>query len=300
MKNILISVGVFSFVLHSSTLLTRAATPLENSIGMKLTLVTPGTFSMGSNFKTKIPGTTTPVHEVTLTRPFHLGVYEVTQEEYQRVMGKNPSKVKSSNNPVDSVSWFDAVEFCKKLSAMPQEKSAGRIYRLPTEAEWEYACRSGTTTEYSFGNDPSKLKEYGWFVGNSGNAVIDFQTLGPFEKVRALNGNQNRSHPVGTKKPNAWGLYDMHGNMWEWCQDHYAQYRAGAVTDPINPAPDTARDASTNLTNRFLDKGRVVRGGGWRVYAAGCRSAYRNSNDPSLQGPVNGFRVAMILTDPGK
>ena len=300
MRNALTIFGVFSLILHSSTLLSGAEPPLENSIGMKLTLVSPGTFLMGSNVKTKIPGTTTPIHEVTLTHPFHLGVYEVTQEQYEQVMEKNPSSSKSHRNPVDSVSWFDAVEFCKQLSAMPKEKSAGRIYRLPTEAEWEYACRSGTSTDYCFGNEASKLVEYAWFVGNSGDAVIDFQTLGPFEKIRALSSNQNRPHPVGEKKTNAWGLHDMHGNMWEWCQDHYAQYRAGAVTDPINPAPNTAREASANPINRLLDQGRVVRGGGWRVYAAGCRSTYRNSNDPSLRGPVNGFRVAMSMTVPKK
>ena len=204
MRNALTIFGVFSLILHSSTLLSGAEPPLENSIGMKLTLVSPGTFLMGSNVKTKIPGTTTPIHEVTLTHPFHLGVYEVTQEQYEQVMEKNPSSSKSHRNPVDSVSWFDAVEFCKQLSAMPKEKSAGRIYRLPTEAEWEYACRSGTSTEYCFGNEASKLVEYAWFVGNSGDAVIDFQTLGPFEKIRALSSNQNRPHPVGEKKP-------MHG-----------------------------------------------------------------------------------------
>ena len=244
---------------------------LENSIGMEFQLISPGKFMMGSEVKTKIPGTTTPVHEVTLTKPFYLGVYEVTQEQFERVMGMNPSNVEGPTNAVENVSWSDAVDFCGKLSAMPEERSAGRVYRLPTEAEWEYACRAGTTTEYCFGDDASKLGEYAWFFGNS-------------------NG---RVHPVGTKKPNGWGLYDMHGNMWEWCQDHYARYTAEAVTDPINPAPGTASEDSGNPLDRILDAGRVVRGGGWRVYAAGCRSAYRNSNMPSLRGPVNGFRVAL-------
>ena len=234
-----------------------------------------------------------PVHEVTLTRPFYLGVYEVTQEQFGRVMGMNPTSVEGPTSAAENVSWSDAIDFCKKLSAMPEEQSAGRVYRLPTEAEWEYACRAGTTTEYCFGDDASILGEYAWFVGNSGNSVIDFQKLGPFEKTQALGDNNNRAHPVGTKNPNAWGLYDMHGNMWEWCQDHYARYTAEAVTDPINPAPGTASEDSGNPLDRILDAGRVVRGGGWRVYAAGCRSAYRNSNMPSLRGPVNGFRVAL-------
>lgn len=268
---------------------------LENSIGMRFKLIEPGKFLMGSKVETKIPGITTPVHEVTLTEPFYLGVYEVTQEQYERTMRMNPSSVKAPKRAVDKVSWFDAIDFCKKLSGKPEERSAGRVYRLPTEAEWEYACRSGTTTEYCFGNDVTKLGEYAWFVGNSGDAVIDFQKLGPFEKIQALGSNHNHAHLVGTKRPNEWGLHDMHGNMWEWCQDHYAQYRAGAVTDPINPAPDAGREGSENPIDRILDAGRVVRGGGWRVYAAGCRSAYRNSNDPSLRGPVNGFRVALSL-----
>ncbi len=266
---------------------------LKNSIGMEFIPISPGKFMMGSEFKTKRPGVTMPVHEVTLTEPFHLGVYEVTQQQFERVMGMNPTRVKGQADPASAVSWSDAVTFCEKLSAMPAERSAGRVYRLPTEAEWEYACRAGTTTEYCFGDDASKLGEYGWFVGNSGNSVIDFQALGPTEKVQAVQNNNNRLRPVGTKKPNAWGLYDMHGNMWEWCQDHYAQYTAKAVTDPINPAPGTTSESSGNPVDQILNAGRVVRGGGWRVYAAGCRSAYRNSNDPSLRGPVNGFRVAL-------
>jgi len=276
---------------------SRAIEPsFENSIGMRLKLISPGKFQMGSKVETKRPGRTTPVHEVTLTQPFYLGVYEVTQEQYERTMGMNPSRLKAPAKAVGTVSWLDAIAFCKKLSAMPEERSAGRVYRLPTEAEWEYACRSGTTTEYCFGDDVTKLGEYAWFLGNSGDSLIDFQKLGPLERIQALGSNHNRAHLVGTRKPNKWGLYDMHGNMWEWCQDHYAPYRAGAVTDPINRGPEASGEASLNPVDRILETGRVVRGGGWRNYAAGCRSAYRNSNDSSLRGPVNGFRVALSLS----
>ena len=161
-----------------------------NSIGIRLKLLPAGTFWMGEDLD---------AHKVTLTQPFYLGVYEVTQEQYERVMGKNPSNFKGPQNPVEKVSWDDAVEFCRKLSELPEEKAAGRIYRLPTEAEWEYACRAGTTTKYSFGDSESELGEYGWFDKNS----------------------DRKTHPVGQKQPNKWGLYDMHGNVWEWCSDWY-------------------------------------------------------------------------------
>ena len=170
-----------------------------NSIGMKLRLIPAGEFMMGS------PGTESgreddeTQHRVSITKPFYLGVTEVTQEQYQKVMGTNPSYFKGPQNPVETVSWADAVEFCRKLSAMPAEKTAGHVYRLPTEAEWEYACRAGTTTAYSFGDDASRLGDYGWFGGNS----------------------DSKTHQVGEKKPNAWGLYDMHGGVYEWCQDRY-------------------------------------------------------------------------------
>ena len=179
---------------------------------------------------------------------------EVTQEQYQKVMGTNPSQFKGPQNPVEKVSWADAVEFCGKLSAMPAEKTAGHVYRLPTEAEWEYACRSGTTTAYGFGDDASRLGDYGWFDGNSDSST----------------------HPVGEKKPNAWGLYDMHGNVWEWCQDWYGDYPSGSTTDPTGPSSGSFR---------------VDRGGSWCSSAGYCRSAYRYRNAPESRGNFLGFRV---------
>jgi formylglycine-generating enzyme required for sulfatase activity/tetratricopeptide (TPR) repeat protein len=215
---------------------------VTNSIGMKLRLIPAGEFTMGS-----------PDRRVTLTKPFYLGVTEVTQEQYQKVMGKNPSQFQGPQNPVETVSWAEAVEFCGKLSAMPAEKTAGHVYRLPTEAEWEYACRSGTTTAYGFGDDASRLGDYGWFRNNS-----------------------SKTHPVGEKKPNAWGLYDMHGNVWEWCQDRHGNYPSGSATNP------------TGATSGSL---RVIRGGGWNSIARSCRSAFRFRLTPGLRDDYLGFRV---------
>jgi formylglycine-generating enzyme required for sulfatase activity len=193
-------------------------------------------------------------HQVTLTQPFHFGVYAVTQDEYERVMESNPSKFKGSNNPVEKVSWNDAVEFCRKLSSLPEEKSAGHIYRLPTEAEWEYACRAETDSEYSFGNDASELDAYAWFTDNSAKT----------------------SHPVGQKLANPWGLYDMHGNVWEWCSDWKVDYPTGAVTDPTGPSSGSAR---------------VFRGGCWYYTARHCRSAPRYYAPGSRNGL--GFRLVL-------
>ena len=236
---------------------TRVATPVEDmelpesadSIGMEFKLIPAGTFTMGdaSGEDDETP------HEVTLTKPFKMGVHEVTQAQYEQLMGTNPSEFKGADNPVETVNWDDAVDFCRRLSELPAEKKAGNVYRLPTEAEWEYACRAGTTTRFSFGDDESELGDYAWFYGNT-------------------------SHPVGGKKPNAWGLYDMHGNVWEWCQDWYADYPSGSMTNPSGATSGSAR---------------VFRGGGWDDTAEDCRSAYRNRNDPSIRNYYFGFRVCL-------
>ena len=239
---------------------TSDPTPVEdmelpesaNSIGMKFKLIPAGTFTMGdaSGLASQTP------HEVTLTKPFKMGVHEVTQAQYEQVMGVNPSEFKGGNNPVEMVSWEDAVEFCRRLSELPAEKEAGNVYRLPTEAEWEYACRAGTTTKYSFGDDESELRDHAWCSENS-----DVQT-----------------HRVGSKKPNAWGLYDMHGNVFEWCQDWYGDYPSGSVTDPTGPA---------------VGSFRVFRGGSWDINAGDCRSAFRSGSYPSVRVSHFGFRVCL-------
>jgi len=231
---------------------TNNPTPVElpesaDSIGMEFKLIPAGTLTMGEGAL---------AHEVTLAEPFKLGVHEVTQAQYEQVMGSNPSGFKGADNPVEQMTWDQALEFCRKLSALPAEKAAGNVYRLPTEAQWEYACRAGTTTKFSFGDEESDLGDYAWYDDNS----------------------DDKTHPVGSKLPNAWGLYDMHGNVWEWCQDWYGDDPSGAVTDPTGPADGSYR---------------VNRGGGWRDGAEYCRSADRGGSGPSSRLNNVGFRVSL-------
>ena len=242
----------------------QAQSPKEitNSIGMKLLLIPKGTFKMGSPESEERRRPQESQHDVTLSKDYFLGAYEVTQSEYQQVMNKNPSFVQSakirdsSRHPVEQVSWNDAVEFCKRLSELPEEKRAGRVYPLPTEAEWEYACRAGSKTAYSFGESSKALDDYAWYDG----------------------GSNRQTHPVGEKKPNAWGLADMHGNVWEWCSDWYGQYPKGAASDPAGPKEGSAR---------------VQRGGGWVGLAEVCRSAHRDGFVPSVRDADGGFRVVL-------
>ena len=237
-----------------------ARPPLENSIGIKLKLIPAGSFMMGSEDGEPDEK---PVHEVSITKPFYLGVTEVTNAQWRRVMaGEPPSKWKDDDRPVEQVSWDDVVEFCRKLSEMPEERAARRSYRLPTEAEWEYACRAGSKTPYSFGvgDDRTNLGEFAWFGSNSAS----------------------QTHPVGQKRPNPWGLHDMHGNVWEWCSDWYGPYAAGVATNPKGP-----------------DEGslRVYRGGSWDSTAGDCRSADRRRYVPSLRLDILGFRLALSPSD---
>jgi formylglycine-generating enzyme required for sulfatase activity len=255
----------------------EAGNPKEitNSIGMKLVLIPKGTFFMGSPPDEIGSQDYERLHEVTISRDYYMGVHEVTQAQYKKVMGKNPSyfqgdkvairhlrtnrvvkDVDSSNHPVEQVSWGEAVEFCERLSALPEEKKAGRVYRLPTEAQWEYACRAGSTTAYGCGKDRS-LFDHAWYEINS----------------------QDQTHAVGQKKPNAWGMHDMHGNVWEWCSDWYdAQYYTQSPKDN----PEGPKRGS----------GRVARGGCWRDPAVLCRSAFRDGGIPGYRDVNLGFRVS--------
>ena len=222
-------------------------TSLPADFKLEMVKIPAGKFMMGSDeydFEK-------PIHEVTVNA-FKIGKYPVTQEQYQAVMGTNPSRFKGNpQNPVEYVSWSDAQAFCERLSEL-----TGQKYRLPTEAEWEYACRAGTKTRFNFGNDDSQLGDYAWFKGNS----------------------DNETHPVGQKKPNPWGLYDMHGNVLEWCEDGWHENHENAPTD------GTAWN-DNHSQNNFM----VIRGGSWGSYPRYCRSAYRNGIDDRY---VNyGFRV---------
>ena len=193
-----------------------------------------------------------PVHHVTISKAFYLSKYEVTQKQWNEVMGDNPSHFKGDDLPVEKVSWDDVQEFIKKLN----EKESTDKYRLPSEAEWEYAARAGTTTRYSFGDDDSKLGEYAWYRENSGVKI----------------------HPVGKKGANPWGLYDMHGNVWEWVQD---EWHNSYNSVPLNGS------AWEDGSGAF----RIVRGGGWYNNAGLCWSAFRNRNDPGNRFNDLGFRL---------
>jgi formylglycine-generating enzyme required for sulfatase activity len=201
--------------------------------GIPFVWIPPGTFLMGSPEEEEGRNDDEIQHEVTLTRGFWMGKYEVTQAQWESVMGANPSSFRGNENPVDTISRYHCEAFARVLSQMGEG-----TFRLPTEAEWEYACRAGSTTAFSFGDSEEQLGDYAWCADNS-----DEQT-----------------HPVGQKLPNAWGLHDMHGNLLEWCQDDYGPYPTGPVTDPTGPV--SAHNG-------------VVRGGAWCFGSSGCRSAYR-------------------------
>ena len=256
---------------------------ITNSIGMKLAPIPAGKFQMGSpaTEAEREPGEA--AHEVVISRPFYLGVYEVTQGQYEKVMGKNPSFFTrrnggSADHPVEQVRWGEAVQFCQRLSGLAAEQSAGRTYRLPTEAEWEYACRAGTTTPFHFGSSLASTQ-----ANFNGKYPYGGTATGPFH---------GRTAKVGSYAPNAWGLYDMHGNVGEWCSDWYdpAYYKNGPAQDPKGPAKGVLP------TGFGADCFLVVRGGCWLDEARGCRSAYRFRLMPSDPYRWVGCRVACDVT----
>ena len=280
---------------------------MTNSIGMKLVLIPPGEFEMGSAEDTiarelrehegdpwyvGFVHEEGPRHRVRLSRPFGLAMYLTTQEEYRKIVGVNPSAFtpnplgpvafspplngdrqeertqcarrvsnqQTNRYPVDYVSWNDAVVFCRKLSDLPEERAAQRVYRLPTEAEWEYACCAGITSDWLCGDSEAGLEQYAWFSGNA----------------------HETTHPVGERAPNAWGLYDMTGNLGQCCADWYsaAYYKESPLLDPRGPAIGTKR---------------ANRGGSWFHGAEYSRPARRGSDEPSRRLIIVGFRVALDL-----
>ena len=232
-----------------------ATIDLGDGVKMEFVLIHPGSFVMGAREETDPDGDATPPHKVTLTQPFYLGKYEVTQEQWEKVMGSNPSHFKGANLPVETVSWNACQEFLAKL-----QKKTGRKFALPTEAQWEYACRAGTSTPWSSGDSAARLGNYAWNRDNSGRTT----------------------HAVGEKKPNAWGLFDMHGNVAEWCADWYAKhaYSRGDATDPAGP---TSGDA------------RILRGGAWGDNPEYLRCTYRNCNGPDGADGGIGLRCVMLV-----
>jgi formylglycine-generating enzyme required for sulfatase activity len=252
---------------------------LTNSIGMKLARIPAGKFVMGSprseaeRVRGEVP------HEVAITKPFYLGVYEVTQAEFAKIMG---GQVRANfgrengggpDHPMENLEWKLAEEFCQKLSALPDERNAGRKYRLPTEAQWEYACRAGTATAFHLGDSLSSRQ-----ANCNGKTPYGDAEPGPYLR---------RTAKVGSYPPNAFGLYDMHGNVAEWCADWYdpEAYNESARDDPPGPPVGVFPD---DFGNFYL----VVRGGSWLDDARACRSAYRQRAMHKNRYHWIGFRVA--------
>lgn len=232
-----------------------------NSIGIKFVWIPPGNFIMGSTPKEKLRGEDEAQHKVTLTKGFYMSVYVVTQQQWQEVMGNNPSSFMGEKNlPVETVSWDDCQALMKTMGAKDR-----RQYRLPTEAEWEYACRAGTTTPFHFGETIStnQANYDGRFAYGDGK----------------IGQRRNKTTPVGAFPANAFGLHDMHGNVWQWCQDSYQEYPKKAAVDP------QATGAG---------KGRVMRGGSCRSGPRQCRAANRGWSGPSNRSLDYGLRVCFF------
>ena len=230
-----------------------------NSIGMELVLLPAGTFTMGGDWDAEqADENELPKHDVTFDAPFYMGRFAVTQAQWRVVMGNNPSEFEGERHPVETVSHEDAQQFLGRLNAL--EKT--RTYRLPTEAEWEYAARAGSPSTYCFGPETARLAEYAWFQNNSGAAT----------------------HPVGALKPNDWGLCDMHGNVHEWCADWYARdyYAHSPARHPAGPRKGVAR---------------VLRGGDWGSEAWYCRCAIRSLSSPQRRSPRVGLRIVKERTE---
>lgn len=226
---------------------------ITNSIGMELVLIPTGSFVMGGDWEAEqADENELPRHEVALSKPFYIGRFQVTQAQWQAIMGSNPSQFVGRDLPVETVSHDDACRFIEELN----RKEDTQVYRLPTEAEWEYAARAGTQSTYCFGSKIRELASYGWYQRNSGA----------------------ETHPVGRLAPNDWGLYDMHGNVHEWCADwfdrHY--YANSPSVDPAGPAKGIAR---------------TLRGGDWGSGDWYCRCAIRSLSSPDRRSPRVGFRI---------
>jgi formylglycine-generating enzyme required for sulfatase activity len=227
----------------------------------KTLLLPGGTFTMGDEDEID-----SPLHEVTVSA-FYIDTHLVTQDQYKELMGKNPSRWKGDENPVEQIRWSDAVKYCNARSSAQGLDACYDLntwkcdftangYRLPTEAEWEYACRAGTTTAYFFGDDASKLKEYAWFKDNS----------------------RGKPRPVGQKPANPWGLYDMHGNVWEWCNDFYQ----------VDYYPESPKE---NPRGPETGETKIVRGGAWKFSAESCRSGYRYNENPGYVDACFGYDI---------
>ena len=231
--------------------LPNAGDKIINSLGMELAYIPAGEFSMGSPVDEDGRNDDEMVHIVMISRPFYIGVTEVNQAQWTKIMQTNSSNFKGDDLPVEKISWKDALKFCEKLSEIE-----GKTYYLPNEAQWEYACRAGTLGPFA---GTGNIEDVAWYKANS----------------------EKKTHPCGVKASNAWSLYDMHGNVAEWCHDRYAaDYPSEPVTDPAGPE-----------TGNYC----ITRGGSWDFKPFGCRSAARMSRPPAYKLANTGFRVAMEI-----
>jgi formylglycine-generating enzyme required for sulfatase activity len=227
---------------------------LGNGVNLELLKIPAGEFLMGTRDSGFLfDEDERPMHRVTISRPFHIGKYEVTQAQWAAVMGGNPSRHKGDQLPVHDVTWDSCREFCSRLG-----ERTGRTVRLPTEAEWEHACRAGTETLFSFGDNQDDMGAYGWYQDNTENAP----------------------ELVGTRQPNPWGLHDMHGNVFEWCADWFDSTYYGWSTEKDPAGPQAGEK-------------RVMRGGCWYMQAWSARSAFRAASKPSGSNEIVGFRVVV-------
>jgi len=228
-------------------------TEFTDMLGMKFIHILPGSFLMGYTPYNPERGSHEFRHQVTLTKEYYLQATPVTQDQWQAIMESNPSSFEDNggDSPVETVSWEDVQEFIEKLN----QRDGAFKYRLPSEAEWEYAAKAGRDTRFCYGDNYSKLKKYAWYKDNSGL----------------------KTHPVSLKNPNSWDLYDMHGNVWEWCQDWHDRYPSGSATDPLGP------DSGSN---------RIIRGGSWGSDIWFCNSTDRFGRPPDFMAYNLGFRLA--------
>jgi formylglycine-generating enzyme required for sulfatase activity len=230
---------------------------ITNSIGMELVLIPAGSFRMGGDKKLEqAEDHETPRHIVKISKTFYMGKYEVTQSQWSEIMNNNPSEFKEDIRPVERVSWNDVQEFIQKLN----NKEETNKYRLPTEAEWEYAARADTKSTYCFSSDIKTLSQYAWYRKNS----------------------EGKTHPIGQLKPNAWGLYDVHGNVHEWCQDWFDRnyYSQSPSNSPLGPSSGLAK---------------VLRGGDWGSENWYCRCASRSLSSPDRRSNRLGFRLVRMV-----
>jgi formylglycine-generating enzyme required for sulfatase activity len=235
----------------------RVRLQIASDVAMEMCVIHAGTFAMGSPPSEEGHNDDEVVHDVTISESFYLASTPVTQRQFEPVVGHNPSYFVGPDLPVEMVSWFDCATFCEILG-----ERLGRRLRLPTEAEWEYACRAGSTTAYNLGASITTAQANfdGWFVKPH------------------VGESRKQTSPAGAFEANAWGLFDMHGNVWEWCEDWYGDYASGAVTDPQGPSDGEIR---------------ILRGGSWFHGPADARSAQRDALDPGRRHSIYGFRVAM-------